>query len=287
MQNNYKKECYDQNPHFKIHHSHGNYKSDLAINYLHYDKELIIEYFKNGQTSIKIEGNVYTVNDGDILITSPEELHFSTTKDGVFIEKISIHVNETLLSIFGGDRTVFFDKIVDKKKGVGNLINAETVKKFELDKTFNQCLTFAKNRSMESQVLLTCKIVEVLSIISKLIATDDNKKLSPTNGNEPVNLMIDYINKHYNEDITLEKLAEKFHFSKYYISHLFKDYAGVSPYDYLIIRRLYNFNDLVRGKTSISEACFLVGFNNYSNFFRLYKKHFKITPQQFKNSLDS
>ena len=95
----------------------------------------------------------------------------------------------------------------------------------------------------------------------------------------------DYINKHYNEDITLEKLAEKFHFSKYYISHLFKDYAGVSPYDYLIIRRLYNFNDLVRGKTSISEACFLVGFNNYSNFFRLYKKHFKITPQQFKNSL--
>jgi AraC-like DNA-binding protein len=29
-----------------------------------------------------------------------------------------------------------------------------------------------------------------------------------------------------------------------------------------------------------------VGFNNYSNFFRLYKKHFKITPQQFRININ-
>jgi AraC-like DNA-binding protein len=31
----------------------------------------------------------------------------------------------------------------------------------------------------------------------------------------------------------------------------------------------------------------MVGFNNYSNFYRLYKKHLKITPQQFKEQLKS
>jgi AraC-like DNA-binding protein len=87
------------------------------------------------------------------------------------------------------------------------------------------------------------------------------------------------------EDISLASLAEKFHFSKYHVSHLFKDYVGISPYDYLIIRRLYICNDLIRGKHTVKEACFLVGFCNYSNFYRLYKKHFKITPQQFKEQL--
>lgn len=154
-----------------------------------------------------------------------------------------------------------------------------------MDKEIDQCLRYAEDSSLESQVLLSCKIIELLAKISKFIVKNTNQDLSPTSSNITINKMIDYINRHYIEDITLDTLAERFHFSKYYISHLFKDYVGVSPYDYLIIRRLYMCNDLIRGKHTIKEACFLVGFHNYSNFYRLYKKHFKITPQQFKEQL--
>ena len=103
--------------------------------------------------------------------------------------------------------------------------------------------------------------------------------------NKTVNKIIDYLNRHYNEEMTLDLLAERFHFSKYYLSHLFKEYVGISPGDYLIVRRLYVANNLIRGGVSVKEASLTVGFNNYSNFFRLYKKYFKITPQQFKEQL--
>lgn len=285
MHGNYKKECYDSNPHFKIHYSHGFFGSDATLNFLHYDKDLIIEYYRKGKSSIHIEGNLYNINEGDIVILNPDELHVSTKKDDSYMEKIVLHISESLLEQFGGDRTIFLDTIAQKQKGIGNLIPADVVEKLYINEKLDLCLSYAKENSLEAQVLNTCQIIELLAQLSKYIENKNNTNSSPASSNKTVNQMIDYINRHYTEDITLDVLADRFHFSKYYISHLFKDFVGISPYDYLIMRRLYICNNLIRGKHTIREACYMVGFHNYSNFFRLYKKHFKITPQQFKASL--
>lgn len=286
MYENYKKECYDLNPHYKVHYSHGFLGNDSTLNYLHYDKDLMIEFYRKGASAIHVEGMLYNIHEGDIVLLTPDELHVSTIKDDCYIEKISLHINQSLFYQVGMQRAVFWDTIVKKEKGLGNLIPADVVRKFGLDNELNQCLDYARQSSLEAQVLLGCKMIEILAQLSKLVENNDNRILCPTSSNQIVNQIIDYINRHYTEDITLDILAEKFHFSKYYISHLFKDYVGVSPYDYLIIRRLYICNDLIRGKHTIKEACFLVGFHNYANFYRLYKKHLKITPQQFKEQIN-
>jgi len=287
MNENYIKECYDPNQHISIHYSYGVLGPDSALGFLHYDKDLIIEYYRRGEASIHIEGNFYNINEGDIIILNPDEVHVSTKKHDCYMEKIVLHISDTLLHQFGADRTVFFDTISKKPKGIGNLISADTVEKLFLNDKINDCLDYAKNNSLEAQVLITCKIIELLYELSNLVDRVDDTDIYSASSNKTANQIMDYINRHYTEDITLETLAERFHFSKYYISHLFKDYVGISPYDYLIIRRLYVCNNLIRGKYTVRQACLMVGFNNYSNFYRLYKKHFKITPQQFKEQLKS
>lgn len=282
----YKKECYDTNPRCKLHYSHGVPKKDSTLYYLHYDENLIIEYFRKGETSKRIEGNIYNIQEGDLIITTPDELHVAIRTDECYIEKISLHISEALLAAFGGNRTVFFGTILNKKKGVGNLIPANIVRELGMDTLLTQCLQYAQNSSLEAQVLLNCKVIELLSRLSQLIETGNTAGLITPSSNKTVNEMLNYINRHYTEEVTLDVLANKFHFSKYYISHLFRDFVGVSPYEYLITRRLYLFNDLIRQKQSIRQASFSVGFNNYSNFFRLYKKHFGITPQQFKSNIN-
>ena len=153
MYENYKKECYDTNPHYKVHYSHGVQKYNEKLNHLHYDKDLVIEYFRKGTTSKRIEGNIYSISEGDIVITTPAELHIPLRTEDCYIEKISIHINESLLSVFGGDQTVFFAKIVNKEKGVGNIIVADIVRELGLDKELDQCLRYAEDFSLESQVL--------------------------------------------------------------------------------------------------------------------------------------
>ncbi len=286
MNYDYQKECYDANPHCKLHYSHGIPRIESNLYYLHYDENLIIEYMRKGEVSKRIEGNIYTIGEGDLIITVPSELHVPIKTEECYVERLSLHVSESLLSAFGGDRTVFFDTIVGKQKGVGNLIVAEVVKEQGMDILLNQCLEYARKGTLEAQVLMNCKVIELLSKLVNLAQTGSPDDMVTPSSNKNVNEMIDYINRHYTEDVTLDILAARFHFSKYYISHLFRDYVGVSPYEYLITRRLYLFNDLVRQKQPIREACLAVGFNNYSNFFRLYKKYFGITPQQFKLSIN-
>ena len=285
MYQKYIKECYNPNPHVSIHFSHGVFGEDATLNYLHYDKDLIIEFYRKGEASICIEGNLYNICEGDLVILNPDELHVSTKKENCYMEKIVLHISDTLVQQLGADRTVFFDTISKKPKGIGNLISSDMVSELGIDKKINQCLAYARKNSLEAQILITSKVIELLSQFSTYVEKFDDANINSASSNKAVNQIMDYINRHYTEDITLESLAKRFHFSKYYISHLFKDYVGISPYDYLIMLRLYVCNNLIRGKHTVRQACFMVGFNNYSNFYRLYKKHFSITPQQFKEQL--
>ena len=285
MDNNYKKDCYDANPYVKVHFSHGMRDSGATLQFLHYDKDLIIEYYRRGVASLRIEGNLYEIGEGDLVILNPDELHVSERKDSCYMEKIVIHISDGLLNMFGKDNAVFFKTIARKAKGRGNLIPAERVKELQLHSIINKCLEYAKAESDESDVLLSCKTVELLSIVAGLAKNAEDKSTDTATSNKTVNLVIDYINRHYQEELNLDIIADRFHFSKYYISHIFKEYVGISPMDYLIARRMYTVNNLIRSGASIKEASLTAGFNNYSNFFRLYKKHFKITPAQFKEGL--
>lgn len=285
MSGEYKKECYDIDKNIKIHYSHGVREASSTLGFLHYDEDLIIEFYRKGHSSVHIEGNIYNISEGDVLILNPDELHVTIRSDDCYMEKIVLHVNEGLLSQFGVERLVFFEKISKKEKGKGNLITSSAVSDFSIDENIENCLYLAKENSLENRVLLNCKTIELLSKLSKLIEKDEGEVVNTYTSNDRVNKIIDYINRHHTEEITLDSLSKHFHFSKYYISHLFKDYVGISPYDYLIARRLYCCNNLIRSNHTIKEASLMVGFNNYSNFYRLYKKYFKITPQQFKEQL--
>ena len=285
MSSNYRKECYNSNQYIKVHYSHGLREVGATLQFLHYDKDLIVEYYRKGEACLRIEGNLYDIKEGDVVILNPDEMHVSDRKDNCYMEKIVLHINDGLLGQFSADRSVFFEKMAKKAKGKGNLITSFTAKQLRLSDKIDECLSLAKENTPESDVLLCCKTAEILSILSTLIQNVDDIDTDTFKANKTVNLIIDYINRHYAEEITLDILAEKLHFSKYYISHLFKDCVGISPGDYLIARKLYVANNLIRSGASVKEASLSVGFSNYSNFYRLYKRHFKITPKQFKEQL--
>lgn len=285
MISEYCKECYDTNQFVKVHYSHGIRNVGATLPFLHYDKDLIIEYYRKGEASIRIEGNLYDISEGDIVFLNPDELHVSERKDICYMEKIVLHINDNLLTGFGCDNKLFFDTIARKAKGRGNHICADAAKKAGLDKIIDSCLNLAIEYSDENGILLCCKTTELLSMLAQLVSNDAEIDATVSSSNKLVNRIVDYINRHYNEDVTLDTLSNRFHFSKYYLSHIFKEYVGISPVDYLIVRRLYNVNNFIRGGASFKEASLSAGFNNYSNFFRLYKKHFNITPQQFKDQI--
>jgi len=128
--------------------------------------------------------------------------------------------------------------------------------------------------------MIFCKIAELLSAMGELSHTEQKENQVPLN--PIVESVLEYLNIHFKEDLSITAVAEKFNIDESYLSHLFKEHTGVSLWTYVIYRRIQTFNKLILNGGSAEENCYKVGFRNYSNFFRLYKKHMGISPSQFK-----
>ncbi|MCR5594934.1 MAG: AraC family transcriptional regulator [Lachnospiraceae bacterium] len=95
--------------------------------------------------------------------------------------------------------------------------------------------------------------------------------------------VLDYIDVHYADNLTLESVAEYGGFSKYYFSRLFKDYSGYNFYDYLTMRRIKTAELLLtQPKLSITEVALQSGFSSISTFNRSFKKMKGCTPGDYK-----
>ncbi len=99
--------------------------------------------------------------------------------------------------------------------------------------------------------------------------------------------MIRYINSHVTEPLTLDDLASSFHVSKYYLLREFKKYTGISVHQYLIIRRIFVSQEMIRRGTKPKEACFQCGFTDYSSFYRAFKAKVGMSPEQYRQCMQS
>ena len=99
-----------------------------------------------------------------------------------------------------------------------------------------------------------------------------------------INKILDYINVHYNEPLTLKTLADTFNFNYYYLSSYFASHCSEGFSAYLNKVRINKACELLRkGIMPISEICGAVGYTDHSYFTKVFKKFTGVTPKQFRS----
>lgn len=104
----------------------------------------------------------------------------------------------------------------------------------------------------------------------------------------PVSLhenIIDYIKNHLEDNLSLEQLSQEFFVSKFHISHIFKEFYGVSIYRYITQKRLQACKEAIESGGRISELCHQFGFGDYSCFYRAFKKEYGISPKECQDMI--
>jgi len=98
-----------------------------------------------------------------------------------------------------------------------------------------------------------------------------------------MNKIFNYISKNFDQPISLEEVSKIAHLDKYSFCRYFKKITHKSFVSYLNEFRIsMACKLLVKNTYSISQICFLVGYNNVSNFYKQFKKIMKVTPSKYK-----
>jgi len=123
----------------------------------------------------------------------------------------------------------------------------------------------------------------LLIMVQKLIA-EAEESMTLSVENEMHKQLKQYIDEHYMEDITLNSIANDLHLSAYYISHLFKEFEGISPMKYITRRRIGEAQILlINTNKSVTDIAFHVGYQNSNHFHSMFLKIVGLTPKNYRN----
>lgn len=146
-------------------------------------------------------------------------------------------------------------------------------------KTAEQILRIIEDvKADASEYDISSRLYSLLCKISKPESNMKNDRL------EQITSAKDYIDEHYQEQITVDDIAKSVNLSSSYFSKIFRETTNTSPYDYLLSVRLERSKELLhKTDCSISQIAYKTGFNSDANFICFFKKQTGISPLKFRN----
>ena len=118
-----------------------------------------------------------------------------------------------------------------------------------------------------------------------LLVNRQQHEQKKTTGNvqEQIERAAAYFNENYNTKISIDDYAESLHISTNWFIHNFKQYAGMSPAQYILSLRMVNAQSLLERTTyNIKEISEIVGYENPLYFSRVFKKEIGKSPAQYR-----
>ncbi|MDD4849695.1 MAG: response regulator [Gemmiger sp.] len=148
--------------------------------------------------------------------------------------------------------------------------------------------------AMEEKAGLYARLfkIESLAVLENAVCRYLHKlaaALAQTQG-DPSQMIVEniraYIRKNYDQQLTIEKLVEKFYFSPNYLRSVFKKYEGRTVLEFITEVRLQKAEALLRDpQQRVSQISAQVGYSNPSYFCLLFAKRYGLTPNQYRTRL--
>ncbi|UII19877.1 helix-turn-helix domain-containing protein [Fulvivirga ligni] len=99
---------------------------------------------------------------------------------------------------------------------------------------------------------------------------------------ETVIAVRNYIDNHFDQELNLELLSHIRFTSKYHLLRLFKKYYGITPKQYLLIKRLEATKHYLRQGMPVTEVCYAAGFDTPSSFSTLFRAKIGVSPAEYQ-----
>lgn len=251
--------------------------ADKTKLYTHTYDGLELYYFISGDAKFYIEGNEFDISNGDIFVIRNNEAHFLKVMSNEKYERIVLNFPNCFLNSVDPDKKLM-DVYCNRRLGFGNKINEQ-----ELQTDIKSLLLKMENQEYsEYQKLLNVRILlsYILFELNEYYHKNNDKSNLYSDG--LLSNIIQYINENLTSDLNLDNISSNFYISKSYLNRIFKANTGFSIWEYILTKRLILAKECISNGMKASMACEFVGFNDYSSFYRQFKKQLGYPPNQTK-----
>lgn len=167
-----------------------------------------------------------------------------------------------------------------KEINYGTLLRTGGTKWELLGELFRRGVWEAENQAPGWQAAVYGNTITLLTLMGRSIR---ERTASVLKAEKPdlLNAVLAYIEMHLGDKITLEDTAKHFFVSVSTITQLFRQKMGTSFYHCVTQHRLIAAKTMITEGRHLEEVSRMVGFTDYSSFYRAFKKEYGITPRQY------
>lgn len=248
---------------------------------LHHHDFYEIYLLLRGRVDYIIENKLYKVHPGDIVLVSPLELHQARIAPGSEpYERMVLWVDRGYLEQLSSVQTSLTRCFDTTQPGHSNLMRLSPAASAEFRRRMEELGTLHRQDTYGSDLLSNSCLAQLLVALN--LAAQDNSAAPPDySSDQVVDMVLQYINAHYNEALTLDSLSDRFFISKYHLLRKFNRQVGTTVHRYILQKRLLIAKQLLQSGMVPSEVCHYCGFGDYTNFYRAFKAEYNITPREF------
>lgn len=252
------------------HCSYLNPTDNYFMLHSHPQAELLL--FVKGNASYVIDDKIFKLNPQDTLLISPNLHHYLCVDDLAEYERYDIMFDLSILP-----------------PSLAALVQADYKVLSLADSPDALALFYKIDRYIHSYppedagVLLKNLITEILY---KLFFESHTAYTGEPHQNRVLEEVLQYIQEHLCEIRGIEEICNELFISKSYLHKLFKHYMLITPKKYIVQKRLTLARQMITSGEKPHKVYSVCGFEDYTAFFRAYKKYFGTSPTRGKYSFD-
>lgn len=252
---------------------------------LHCHEELELNFIMNAKGAKRLVGDhIAEIDDLELVLIGSNLPHFWKTHNckSREIKEITIQFHKDLFDEkFLRRNQMSFIRRMLERSAKGILFSKETILQI------TPRLTILSQKQGFDSVLELISILHDLSISRNMHTLSDttfsNAELSYNS--RRIDSAFEYMNQNFKKNITLNEVSKLVSMTEVSFSRFFKTRTGITFMDSLLELRLGHASRLLIDTTqSVAEVAYNCGFNNISNFNRLFKKKKGCTPKEFRES---
>ncbi|MCR5627653.1 MAG: AraC family transcriptional regulator [Lachnospiraceae bacterium] len=269
------------NPEFPVRIDiHDLKRSDNDEETLIYSEAMELSVIENGEGVFITGGEEHEVKPGDLVIFNNAEPHRWDVRERE-LELLQLTVSMDFVSPFS---YTFPESIlrsfIEKGSNFLNLVDGKNPNSVIIHTLMQEIYREATIGDDGHELLISADVLKIITLLFRYFKADKTAvgggKLfsEKTDAIKDFAEILNYINSHYKEKVSLDETADRIKMNPAYFSNYFKRIIGISFSEYLSVLRIRRACELKEtSDMSMTEIAAECGFRNISNFYRIYKKY--------------